>query len=54
MPMILQGVVCTVEIVHAPMQMKYDDHDMLTSTKIMKDPYEPMVATGGGPILHIP
>ena len=47
-------MVCTTDIVPALMGMKYDDHDMLASIEIMKGHYVPMVAVGGGLILHIP
>ena len=47
-------MVCTMEIVPSIMRMKYEDHDMLASTKITADPYVTMTTIGSGPIAYIP
>ena len=45
-----QGMVCTVDIVPALMQLKYEYHDLLSLEDIAKEPYVSMVAVEDGMI----
>ena len=42
-----QGMPCMTDIVPMLMVLKYADHDLLASTTITEETYEPMVAVGG-------
>ena len=46
-------MVCASDIMHALMQMKYGDHDLIAWEDVAKDPYVLMVVVEGGPIEHI-
>ena len=50
MPVIPQGMACTIDIVPMLMQMKYEDHDLIALEDVVHEPYVPMVAVEGGSI----
>ena len=54
MSTILQGMVCTYDIVLVLMQMKYKDHDFLTLEDVVNEPYVLVVTIGGGTRKQIP
>ena len=54
MPSIPQGKVCTFDIVPTLMQLRYEDHDLLSLEDVTKDPYLPMVSVECALIEQIP
>ena len=54
MPPLLQGMVCTTNIVLALMKMKYKDHDLLLLRDVVNELYDSLPSITGRPIVHIP
>ena len=52
--MIPQGMVCTSDIVHALMKLRYKYHDLLALEDVAKEPYIPVIEVEGASIERIP
>ena len=48
-----KGMTCSVDIIHALIRLKFDDHDLILLKYVRDEPYESIHMTPGGPIQRI-